>query len=572
MVLLGLLLLLGSWRAQTMTKKKNLKKAKNNPETQQTADELFDEHFSDLATKPPVTPEKPENTISIPVTEDIEDYIEEEEDRIEQMTEFITKRREIIKTKQLKQRRNLPKVFQQIQHDKRIPSALNMFSGKTKQEVFAVLATVFNDHIDFIALDDTKELLYYEPTEGIWRFDAEIYIEQTIRDFIPRISRFGLNETLDMIRTKKNVYQPRSLLDSGNYLATRNNVLEFNDDGSYQIIPFSPELYLTKKIHATHGLANDSPPIKQFLNEVTDADGQRVLLEMLGMSLYSGYPIHNIFCFLGSQDAGKDTTIKLIQKLLGSDCYSNVSINDITRDRRMARSLIGKKANICAELEEIVIKNPAILKQLVGESTIEADLKHANKTFKFQNEATIIFAANKLPPIYDSSGATKGKFIVVKFPHSFHNNPDPKKLEKISTEKDLSGLLNQALLGLKNLLKRGRFRLEETTLEERVETYDRDADPVAHFLNNYPYIIFGNFEIKVDWFYQFFLDHCKKEGLITVNDKTFGRRLKKMMDDQGTPYIKRRRGTGANRYYVYEGFTIDIDKMRIDEAKSKLIS
>ena len=481
--------------------------------------------------------------------------IEEENERIEHLTKPFKKSK---RAKPNGRKRSLPKIFQQIEHDKRIASALNMFSGNQKDEVCAIIADVINDHVDFIALDDTKELLYYEESEGIWCFGAEIYIEQTIRNMMPKSSRYYLNEIMDMIRTQKDVYQPRSLLDSGNYLATRNTVIKFNNKGKIKKLLFTPELYLTKKINAKFDPSKDCPEIKQFLNEVTNENGARIIIEMVGMSLYKGYPIHNYFIFRGSQDAGKDTTLKVIQKLLGEECYSNLSIQDITKDRRMARSLIGKKANICAELEEAVIKDPTILKQLVGESKIEADIKHSNKTFKFQNEATIIVAANKVPPIYDSSGATKGKAIFVEFPNSFHNNPDPDKFTKISTEDELSGFLNLALQGLKDLLKRRRFNLEETTLEERVETYDRFADPVSHFFNKDPYVAYCDGEIKVDDFYTFFLDHCKKHGLTKVDKRRFGKGIKKIMDEEGRPFRKLRRGTGYNRYYVYLGITYDI--------------
>ncbi|MHC1572517.1 MAG: hypothetical protein ACXQTL_07210, partial [Methanosarcinales archaeon] len=90
--------------------------------------------------------------------------------------------------------------------------------------------------------------------------------------------------------------------------------------------------------------------------------------------------------------------------------------------------------------------------------------KKYGQPFEFTNYAKLIFGCNKLPDIKDASRADTRRTIVLPFMHQFDGkSADPKILEKITTQEELSGLLNLAIKALQELLERGEFTQSEHT-------------------------------------------------------------------------------------------------------------
>jgi len=125
------------------------------------------------------------------------------------------------------------------------------------------------------------------------------------------------------------------------------------------------------------------------------------------------------------------------------------------------------------------INNTGTFKALTGRDTIEADRKFKN-TVRFVNYAKMVFASNELPPIRTNSDAFWLRWVIINFPNQFlpekelKENPnaklqDAELINKLTTEKELDGILNWSLGGLDRLEENKDFSTSKTSNEIKSE-------------------------------------------------------------------------------------------------------
>jgi len=116
------------------------------------------------------------------------------------------------------------------------------------------------------------------------------------------------------------------------------------------------------------------------------------------------------------------------------------------------------------------------------------------RDLSFEVNAKLIFAANELPRVYDTTDGFWTKWVLLQFPYKFvtqkeyDSTEDKSKLkiidtdiiEKISTPEELSGLLNLALDSLDRILQQKDFSYSKGTKEVR-EMWIRQSDSFSAF-------------------------------------------------------------------------------------------
>ena len=128
-------------------------------------------------------------------------------------------------------------------------------------------------------------------------------------------------------------------------------------------------------------------------------------------------------------------------------------------DNRFASSdLYGVLANVCADLDASAMQSTSEFKKIVGGDPIHAERKH-REAFTFTPYARLLFSTNEPPPTHDVSQAFFDRWIVLPFRKRFRGTAaeDKNLIRKLSTPKELSGLLNRALDGLERLRRNGGF-------------------------------------------------------------------------------------------------------------------
>jgi phage/plasmid-associated DNA primase len=95
----------------------------------------------------------------------------------------------------------------------------------------------------------------------------------------------------------------------------------------------------------------------------------------------------------------------------------------------------------------------------------------------------VIFSANKIPYSDDTGHAYYKRWLILHFERSFREGAkDINLIHKLTTDNELSGLLNLALVGLKQLEKDWSFR--DISVEDVKRDYERKSNIVKAFLQD----------------------------------------------------------------------------------------
>ena len=95
----------------------------------------------------------------------------------------------------------------------------------------------------------------------------------------------------------------------------------------------------------------------------------------------------------------------------------------------------------------------------------------------------MVLSANKIPDSDDTSHAYYKRWLILAFERSFtEGTKDTDLIHKLITDDELSGLLNLALVGLRQLEKEGGFR--DIAVEDVKRDYERKSNTVKAFLED----------------------------------------------------------------------------------------
>lgn len=234
---------------------------------------------------------------------------------------------------------------------------------------------------------------------------------------------------------------------------------------------FSPEKIFFNKMPVEYNPQSGCPKIEQFLKEILACEeDRRVFYELGGFCLLNEYKYEKAFMFVGDGRNGKDKSLELIKRLFGVENCSAIPLHTLDDNFSIAE-LFGKKVNLAGEVSHSDLKDTGFFKALTGRSLMSAKRKFLSN-ITFVNKAKFIFACNELPMVYDINRGFWDRWILLQFPFTFvdrdalekegKKNPNFKLrdvdiIEKITTDEELSGLLNKFLEGLDTLLVQGNF-------------------------------------------------------------------------------------------------------------------
>jgi putative DNA primase/helicase len=361
--------------------------------------------------------------------------------------------------------------------------------------------------------------------KGTWEPEGEIFIHQAL------VNRLGLEvkphyqEDVEYF-IKGQSYE--NVAETPNLIALENGVLDVEN---LILKEKSPAYFIISKIPETYDKNAKCPAILKFSGEVFGENQLNALQEALGYTLHKEPLFEKAFMLIGDGANGKSTFLNLLQIFLGLGNHSNVTLQEICYNRFASANLYQKMANISADLPKEAISTSGRFKMLTGRDMVSAEFKHKN-SFQFQNTAKMWFSCNEFPQTTEDTLAYVRRWKIFNCGNVFiGEKADPKILEKLTTQTELSGFLNWILEGLKRLLMNGRFSANETeeTLRANILKF---SNPTKAFIektlekSNRPqdYII----EAEL---YREFIIFCDSENLPSVRKGEFTQALIKEIPD-----------------------------------------
>lgn len=416
---------------------------------------------------------------------------------------------------------------------------------------------------NFITTKDNKQIYYYNG--GHYHPEGETIIRQISEEYMDKLTKTHYkNEIEDYIRDKNYVDREEQFQSNPNYINVKNGVINLTTN---KLESHSPSYFFLNEIPVKYDSNAKCPKIQKFLKEITYPEDIPTLQEFIGYCLYRRYNIHKACMLLGEGKNGKSTLINLITKLLGKHNVSNKELQELIYQRFAVSKLYGKLLNASADISDKALNKTGKFKELTGEDRIDAEIKFKD-SFSFVNYAKFMFSANKLPPANDDSYAFYRRWILISFPNTFTGKKcDKDLLDKLSSENELSGLLNWGLEGLKRLLTQGDFTYNKS-VDEVTEQYKKLSDPEYAFVKENIKCMDGVY-ISKDEVWQRYTDWCKTNRLPVVPKNILTQKLSVHIQNFGTGRHK----IGSKQVTTYENISwIDESVTSIVDTKKLVIS
>ena len=312
--------------------------------------------------------------------------------------------------------------------------------------------------------------------DGVYS-NRQIDIESVMIKHLPQLSQAKRRETLAYLEIIAETKHAAPV----NYIALKNGIYDLETD---QIIPFSPDIIIKNKIpHAFNPNAYDEVTDKT-LDKITchNPELRMLLEEMIGYIMLRRNELGKAFILTGSGSNGKSTLIDMIKHFLGADNYSSLALNELGQRFKTAE-VYGKLANLGDDISSQYIDDNAIFKKLVTGETVNVERK-GKDPFDFNNYAKMIFSANVLPRINDTTDGLMRRLIIIPFNAKFSAEDedfDPFIKDKLLTDSAMEYLLKIALEGLKRVLKNNKFTQPEI-VKKQLREYERMNNPLLVFL------------------------------------------------------------------------------------------
>jgi putative DNA primase/helicase len=330
------------------------------------------------------------------------------------------------------------------------------------------------------------------------------------------------------------------------------------------LLPHDPCYFSIRQVPITYDPEAKCPMMDKFLAEVVSEKDAKVLIEFAGYSLIPETHIQKAIMLYGEGANGKSVFLKFMIKFIGDENVSGVSLQSLEADKFKVASLYGKLLNIYPDLKDQAIYSSDIFKTLVGGDRIQGEKKYMD-SFEFYNTARLMFSANKIPEIKNNEFAYFRRWILINFPNQFEEgkNDDKHLFEKLTTDDELSGFLNRALEGLKNVLINDKFSYD-LTIEDVKQLYKYHSSSVGAFVESC--LVMSATSIIKTVMYEKYVEWCTAKNLKPIAPNMFGKKFKNLGYEDSSPYNKQLKDKIAQ----WDNVAINYEKFRVETNQPPL--
>jgi putative DNA primase/helicase len=323
-----------------------------------------------------------------------------------------------------------------------------------------------------------RELRYYK--DGWYQPGGEEFIQKILQRMLPDISQSTLNETIAKL-SQRNYHNLEECDSDKNILNTEEGLVDMD---KVKLLPHDPDYLSITQFPARFVSKPKSKKIRKLLTETLDEKELRKFYFMLGDLLHFNGHKQTIFFFVGSGHNRKGLTTRLLQRFVGSELCSNLSLEELADRQFTIVNLYGKILNIAGDESPNAPENWHIIRRITGADTLSGEMKGIQKRVSFRNRAIVICVFNKLPQI-DEDYSTWRRIQLIRFKRNFEENDDGNGDEfeaQLYTPECMSELLWLALKRRKMYLKYGGHEKED--LESIKEEYKKLQDHVIAFISD----------------------------------------------------------------------------------------
>lgn len=321
-----------------------------------------------------------------------------------------------------------------------------------------------------------EDTLYiYE--NGVYRRN-EKSINRKIIEIYPKATTRMQKEVKSYLLTMA----PEVQLKYENVINFRNGLFDLRTN---QIILHSPKYFTINQINVN---LNANPvkvvAVDKFLDRIScdNCERKNAILQMIGYSMTSSVEMQKAFVLYGKTAGnGKSTLLEIIEKLIGRENVSHVTLQDFVSNRFSVSEIKGKLVNIVSEMTKEFLKDSSVFKQIVTGDTINVEEKFKDR-HTIKPYAKHIFTANELPKVADTSNGYFRRLFIIPFEAVFTETEKSNfNFNELVTQQALEYLAAISLKEYIKAIRKNKFSNEEES-KNIIETYKMDSNTVIAYL------------------------------------------------------------------------------------------
>lgn len=319
--------------------------------------------------------------------------------------------------------------------------------------------------------------IVWKPRKGVWKLhhgrDSHLVAEHEIIQLLEMKKRGGrqvVGEALAYLKACS-AKDPKEIDVDKTVWINLMNGMYCLETGVLEAHKLHKQRFSTIQLPYSYVPGAKAPRWMQYLRETLRPDTHEMVQEFFGSLLVGNAHRFGsrLWFATGTGRNGKSVFARVAEEFVGKDNCSAVSITGLG-DKFQRIDLYNKLLNISSESGIATVRGSEHLKSLSGGDTISAQYKFGG-TINFINQAALFFTMNSIPAIPDATRAMTERIIVLLFGNTFYgDDADPSLVEKLI--KELSGIFNWALIGLKHLSERGHFLESDSALCAKKEFLD----------------------------------------------------------------------------------------------------
>jgi len=320
--------------------------------------------------------------------------------------------------------------------------------------------------------------------DGVYKPDGSRYIKRRVKTLLEnwkltaKWSSARSEEVVEFIRVDARDLWGSPPLD---VLNLTNGLLHIETG---QLMPHSADHLSSVQLPISFDPSATCPVWDDFVEDVFPSDARDIAWQIPSWLMVPDTSLQKALLLLGEGSNGKSTFLAGLSAFLGFSNVAAVSLHRLESDKFSVARLVGKLANVCADLPSSHLAGTSVFKQLVGGDRVIGERKYAD-SFEFLPFARLVFSANHPPRSGDSTDGFFRRWLVVPFTRRFERGDEIRDMPaRLAAPHELSGLLNKALQARREMQECGGL-LESPSMHSAKEEFRNVTDPISVWLNDW---------------------------------------------------------------------------------------
>ena len=365
---------------------------------------------------------------------------------------------------------------------------------------------------------------FFEYWSGCYRKMEDAEVKRWIMEIVGNsLSKKKMDEIFTFLITK--TAKRPSELNNTDKINLKNGLFDIND---FRLHHHNPEIYSTIQLDVEYDPQAKCELWLKTLNEIfpEEQDKIQTLQEFFGLCLTRETKYEKALILTGDGANGKSLTLNVLQALVGGENCSAVYLEQFN-NRFYVAEFLGKLVNVSIETNAKLEVYDSIFKAVVSGDTLGADCKF-KQPFKFRPFCKLVFAMNNLPRVSDKTSAYFRRLLIIRFNREFGEEEQNKMLFN-ELRKELNGIFNWCLDGLKRLMARGYFEIGRT-MKDEIEQYKRENNNILLFADErcdfMPWYHCSTADLYSDY-----ARWCKESGHYPLSKIMFGKEIRRQFKE-----------------------------------------